>query len=654
MIFKRFIGEIMRELGFITREQLEESLRKQREVFEEKTLPEFLQRDKLVREARIAREFESAPMLGQILLDMGFATDKEIKTALEHQDNFINFYKSIESEKLGIAVEIISMINSTLNLAEVLSHLMRHANRVTNSVSSTLMILDHDTGELVFSVPTGPNAAQLTDIRIPTGRGIAGWVAQHGQYVLVPDVKKDPRFYPEIDRLTGLKTKSVLCVPLKAKSKLIGVLEVVNKADGSEFTQQEALLLSIFACQAAMAIENARLYGELKDRLEEERHIQKKLAGTEKFGALGQMASGLAHDFNNILGAIMGYVEMALYDIPQKNQARQSLEQVLVASHRAKDLVKQILTFSRQSDEEHKPIILSAIIKEVLNLLRASIPTTIEIVQNIRVDTATMMADPTQIHQVLMNLCTNAHHAMMDTGGTLEISLCTTELDGTEIAHYPDLQPGSYLKLSIKDSGHGMKKETLQKAFDPYFTTKEKDVGTGLGLAVVHGIVKSHGGAISIRSKLKKGTTIEVFFPKIDEEILIETDTFKELPKGTEQILFVDDEEVLASLGKHMLERLGYTVVAKTCPKEALAVFQKTPNNFNLVITDMTMPNMTGDVFANKLMDIQPHIPVILCTGYSDAITKEKAFSSDIKEFLMKPHSMRDLATRIRSVLDAA
>jgi CheY-like chemotaxis protein len=265
-----------------------------------------------------------------------------------------------------------------------------------------------------------------------------------------------------------------------------------------------------------------------------------------------------------------------------------------------------------------------------------------------------MMADPTQIHQVLMNLCTNAHHAMMDTGGTLEISLCTTELDGTEIAHYPDLQPGSYLKLSIKDSGHGMKKETLRKAFDPYFTTKEKDVGTGLGLAVVHGIVKNHGGAISIRSKLKKGTTIEVFFPKIDEEILIETDTFKELPKGTEQILFVDDEEVLASLGKHMLERLGYTVVAKTCPKEALAVFQKTPDDFNLVITDMTMPNMTGDVFANKLMDTQPHIPVILCTGYSDAITKEKAFSSDIKAFLMKPHSMRDLATRIRSVLDAA
>ncbi|MBW1695336.1 MAG: response regulator [Deltaproteobacteria bacterium] len=652
MLLKKFIGEIMRELGFITREQLEESLRKQREIFEAKTLPEFLQRDRLVREARIAREIDSTPMLGQILMDMGFATDKEIQTALEHQEGFIELYKSIGSEKLGISVEIISMINSTLNLAEVLSHLMRHANRVTNSVSSTLMILDHETGELVFSVPTGPNSEQLTDIRLPTGKGIAGWVAQHGQYVLVADAKKDPRFYPEIDKLTGLETKSLLCVPLKAKSKLIGVLEVVNKADGSTFTQEDALLLSIFASQAAMAIENARLYGELKDKLEEERRMQKKLAETEKFGALGQMASGLAHDFNNILGAIMGYVEMALLDIPEKNQASTSLEQVLAASNRAKDLVRQILAFSRKSEEEHKPILLSTIIKEVLNLLRASIPATIEIVTKIQAENATMMADPTQIHQVLMNLCTNANHSMRDTGGMLEITLSAVELGPDDIDSYPELTPGSYLRLSVKDTGHGMDEQTLKQAFDPYFTTKEKDLGTGLGLAVVRGIVKNHGGAISIQSEPGKGTSIEVLFPRIDEEVLIETENFRDLPKGRERILFVDDEEPLSNLGKLMLERLGYRVIAKTCPKEALSVFEKTPEDFNLVITDMTMPNMTGDALAEKLKEIRPDIPVILCTGHSDLVTKEKALSKDIKDFLMKPLSMRHLATSVRKILD--
>jgi len=652
MILKKFIGEIMRDLGFITREQLDESLDKQKGYFNDATLPEFLQRDKLVRESRIASEAEGTPLLGQILRDMGFVTDNEIETALAQQESFINVYRSIGSEKLGIAVEIISMINSTLNLAEVLSHLMRHANRVINSVSSTLMLLDHDTGELVFSVPTGPNSEQLTDVRLPTGKGIAGWVATNGQYVLVSDAKRDPRFYEEIDKMTGLETKSILCVPLKAKSKLIGVLEVINKTDGSNFTKEDALLLSIFASQAAMAIENARLYGELEDRLEEERRMQEQIAEAEKFSALGQMASGLAHDFNNILGAIMGYVEMALYDIPEENVGRQNLEQVLVASHRAKDLVKQILAFSRQAEEAHRPISLSDIVREVLNLMRASIPSTIEIVQDIQPETSTMMADPTQMHQVLMNLCTNAHHAMINTGGKLKIELSSIEIIEEENSDYPDLRPGPFLQLSVKDNGHGMNEETAKRAFDPYFTTKEKELGTGMGLAVVQGIVKSHGGAISIRSQVGEGTSIDIVFPRIDDEILLETEDFKDLPKGTEQILFVDDEEPLASLGKHMLERLGYTVAAKTSPKEALNLFQKKPGNFNLVITDLTMPNMTGDTLAVKLMQIKPGIPVVLCTGHSDYFTKEKALSIDIKGFLMKPHSMRELATTIRTVLD--
>ena len=642
----------MRELGFITKAELNQSLSQQREYFEKKALPEFLQRNKVVREARLAKKAHATPMLGQIILDMGFANDHQLKKALEQQDGFLDVYKSIGSEKLGVAVEIISIINSTLNLAEVLSLLMRHANRVTNSVSSTLMLLDEKTNELVFSIPTGPNSEILTDIRIPYGTGIAGWVSENEQYILVPDVTQDSRFYPEIDKMTGLETKSILCVPLKAKSKLIGVLEVINKEDGSIFNKEDAMLLGIFASQAAMAIENARLYGEIEERLEEERQMRKVLTETEKLSALGQLSSGLAHDFNNILAAIMGYVEMAMYEIPKNNIARQSLDQVLIASHRAKDLVKQILAFTRQSERVHKPILFGAIVKEVLSLVRASIPSTIKIVTDLESENSVIMADATQIHQVLMNLCTNAHHSMRETGGTLKVTLMEVDLTEEHVLKKPELKPGKYLKLTVIDTGHGMDPHTVQKAFDPYFTTKEKEVGTGMGLAVVQGIVKNHSGTIRVKSEPGKGTVIDVLFPRIEATVLPEDEKVVEILGGSEKILFVDDEEPLVDIGQNMLEQLGYSVVAKSCPKEALKIFNESPESFNLVITDMTMPAMTGDLLAGELMAIRPDIPIILCTGHSDLITHESIKELGIKGFLLKPHSIQDLAATIRKVLD--
>jgi len=285
MILKKLLGEILTGMGFVTRQQLNEALQRQREILKEKTLPERLQRAQLVSEARLATD--RTPLLGRILIDMGFATTQQLEEGLEEQERMADVYKSLDSEKLGIAVEMGFIVNSTLNIAEVLALIMRHANRVTNSVASTLMLLDDKTGELVFSVPTGPKADNLTDIRLPPGKGIAGWVAEHEQPVLVPNAREDPRFYPEIDIMSGFETKSILCVPLKAKAKLIGVLEVINKTDGTSFTEEDALSLSIFASQAGMAIENARLHGELKDRLEEEIQMQKRLAEntTEKVRA---------------------------------------------------------------------------------------------------------------------------------------------------------------------------------------------------------------------------------------------------------------------------------------------------------------------------------------------------------------------------------
>jgi signal transduction histidine kinase/CheY-like chemotaxis protein len=558
----------------------------------------------------------------------------------------------LDNEKLGTAIEIGSIINSSLNLAEVLGLIMKHGNRVTNSVASTLMLLDDKTGELVFSVPTGPKAERLTDIRLPSGEGVAGWVAEHEKSILIPNAKEDSRFYPGIDKVTGLETESILCVPLKAKTKLIGVLEAINKVDGTSFTEQDALFLSIFASQASVAIENARLYGELRDQLEELSKMQKELARSEKIRALGQMASGVAHDFNNILGAIMGYAEMALYEFTEESPARQSIDQVLKASNRAKDLVNQILAFSRQTEQKRIPVHAHQIVNEVIKLLRASLPSTIEIRQNLATNAGTIMADPTQIHQILLNLFTNAQHSMMEKGGLLEVSTAPEELDASEAAAYPDLKAGSYLKLTVSDTGHGIDKKTLERIFDPYFTTKEKGVGTGMGLAVVHGIVRSHGGAITVSSEPGKGTVFNLLFPRVEKEVGDETERFVPPPLGNERILFVDDEKTLVDLGEQMLGRLGYKVVARTSSIEALEAFRADPHKFDMVITDMTMPNMTGDELAEEIMAIRPDVPIIICTGFSESITKEKAKEMGIREFAMKPLVMSDLAKTIRKVLD--
>ncbi len=652
MIIKKLLGEILVDMGFVNQKQLDKALQKQKKPFQPKPLPERLRRADLVSEARLTPR--KTPLLGQILTELGFVTAKQIDKALKEQNKTLDLYKTLENKKLGAAIEMGSMVNSTLNLAEVLALIMRHVNQVTNSDASTLMLLDEKTGELVFSVPTGPKAGELIDIRIPSGKGIAGWVAKNQQPVLAANAREDPRFYPEIDKISGLKTKSILCVPLKAKTRLIGVLEAINKSDGSAFTKDDALFLSIFAHQAAVAIENARLYGELKDQMAEARQMQTKLASSEKFQALGQMASGVAHDFNNILSGIMGYAEMALYDIPGNSRARKSIEQVLKASNRAEDLVKQILAFSRQSesDQERRPIQVHHIVQEALKLTRASLPTTIDIHQDISTHGTTVLADPTQIHQIMMNFCTNAHHAMREKGGILEVSLVPVELDSIEVGDYPDLKPGSYLKLSIGDTGDGMDANTMQRIFDPYFTTKEKGVGIGMGLSVVHGIVKRHNGAIKVFSRLGEGSTFQVLLPRIEKEIEYEAEALEPLSLGKERILFVDDEKALIDLGKQMLERLGYKVVSRTSSVEALEAFRSDPEKFDLVITDMTMPNMTGDKLAEEIMAIRPDTPIILCTGFSQLITEGQAKKMGIREFVMKPLVMSDLAKTIRKVLD--
>ena len=391
---------------------------------------------------------------------------------------------------------------------------------------------------------------------------------------------------------------------------------------------------------------------EAKRAEEEKRRLQAQLQQAQKMEAIGTLAGGIAHDFNNILSIIIGYTELSRYYLPEDSEVQASLQEVYNAGIRAKDLVRQILTFSRQREEEKRPLQISPVINEALKLLRASLPTTIEIRQNMKTASDIVLTNPTHIDQVLMNLCTNAAHAMRENGGVLEVRLEDVDLGIEAAAQNSDLKPGAYMKLTVSDTGTGIEPGIMERIFDPYFTTKGPGQGTGMGLAVVHGIVKSTGGAITVDSKLGEGTTIAVFFPRTESNLTPEARALGPFPTGTERILFVDDEKPLVDIGAQMLEHLGYQVVSRTSSIEALEAFRVQPEKFDLIITDQTMPNMTGEMFAKELIQIRPDIPIVLCTGYSETISEEKAKSLGIRKLLMKPILIREMSETIREVLD--
>ncbi len=398
--------------------------------------------------------------------------------------------------------------------------------------------------------------------------------------------------------------------------------------------------------------------GEVKEILcvgidvTEKWQLEKRLAQAQKMEAIGTLAGGIAHDFNNILSAIMGYTELSLIDMPSDSPLRKNLQQILKAGSRAKELVQQILTFSRQHDPELQPVKISLIVNEALKLLRASLPSTIQIQHRIQSNLA-VFSDPTNVHQVLMNLCTNASFAMRENGGILGVTLTDADLDAQFAKHHPGITPGKFVKLTVSDTGYGMSPAIIERIFDPFFTTKSKGEGTGMGLSVAHGIVKGQGGAITVESTPGQGSVFDVYLPAIETEVLSSKDSEEMMVTGTEKILFVDDEDFQADIGQKMLTRLGYRVTARTSSAEALEVFRQNPDEFDLVITDMTMPTMTGDVLARKLLAVRPDIPIIACTGYSEKISPEIIQEIGIKELAMKPVVMTDIAQMIRRVLDA-
>ena len=425
------------------------------------------------------------------------------------------------------------------------------------------------------------------------------------------------------------------------------------RKDGSEFFEQVVMVRGInkgdgegaYHCFISDITGRKQMELALRER-------DQKLQQVQKMEAIGTLAGGIAHDFNNILGAILGYSELAMAQVKNEPKVASYLGEVLTAGHRAKELVKQILAFSRRSDHEREAVDLNIVVQEALRMVRATLPTTIEIQSTSATDSAIVFADSTQIHQVIMNLCANAEQAMRGQGGILSLTVTSIEVPENSEQEFPELKPGTYLQLKIQDSGQGMSNDVLERIFEPFFTTKGLGEGTGLGLAVVHGIIIGHGGHIHASSKVGQGTTFMILLPRLDVVLPAQSINEMDWPQGTGTILFVDDEDVLARWGEQVLTHLGYTVIAMTNPYEAVELVRKQPHQFDVVVTDQTMPTMSGETFAMALKEIRHDIPIVLCTGFSHTMSEEKASQLGLKAFLMKPVNGAVLAKTLKDVFE--
>jgi PAS domain S-box-containing protein len=467
---------------------------------------------------------------------------------------------------------------------------------------------------------------------------------------------------PAFERMTGLKAediegRTVLEVLPGTESHWIQTYgKVALTGEPVLFENYHADLNKHFEVRAFQPFSNrfACIFQDITARKKaeaEQMNLQARLNQAQKMETIGTLAGGIAHDFNNILFPIVGHTEMLLEDISEDGPVRSSLNEIYTGALRARDLVQQILSFSRQGKSELQMMKIQPIVKEALKLIRATIPTSISMVQNIQPGCGAVTADPTQIHQIVMNLTTNAFHAMEESGGELKVGLEQIQVARPNPVH-PEMAPGSYACLTVADTGPGIPREILDRIFEPFFTTKEKGKGTGMGLSVVHGIVEAMNGAVQVSSEPGRGTEFRVYLPVVGKgaekkDVL----THEALPGGSEKVLLVDDEEAIIIMERQILERLGYEVFPCSGSMEALDTFRARPDQFDLVITDMAMPKLSGDKLAVELMRIRPDIPVLVCTGFSETLTEDRIKSLGIRGLVLKPIIMKELALKIREVL---
>ncbi|OKY75971.1 MAG: hypothetical protein BM485_06455 [Desulfobulbaceae bacterium DB1] len=424
----------------------------------------------------------------------------------------------------------------------------------------------------------------------------------------------------------------------------------------SAVIEHENLRRSFAVSAAPIVGDNGEVVGLVhcaKD-ITENLSLERQLRQAQKMEAIGTLAGGIAHDFNNILSGILGFTELARAQLPPESPVVGDLTQVLQGCGRARELVRQILTFSRRSEQEYHPLQAQSVVKEALKLLRSGIPANIEMRQRIDESCGQIIADPSHIHQMVMNLCTNAYHAMRDKGGVLEVALDPVELTDVDVQSKIVLAPGPYLRFTVSDTGTGMETTVLERIFEPYFTTKGKGEGTGLGLAVVHGIVEGIGGTITVYSEVGRGTTFHVYLPvvEVDRSSGVEAAGPVQIPFGTERILLVDDEEAVIMVEKRILASLGYQVISFTDCAGARDAFLSAPQNFDLLLTDMYMPGMTGEDLVAAVREIRADLPVLMCTGFSERMTEERARELGIGRLMMKPLTFIELARAVRAVLD--
>jgi PAS domain S-box-containing protein len=536
-------------------------------------------------------------------------------------------------------------------------------------------LVDDERGCLRLNVYTGISEETASTMHfLDYGVAVCGCAARDACRIVAENIPTTPDIRTDLVRSFGIN--AYVCHPLFAQEQVIGTLSFGTKSR-TIFTEDELSLMKTVADQVATALERKRLldlekkrsrelemrvqertaeleqaYKKLEKEVAERARIEGQLRHSQKMEAIGTLAGGIAHDFNNILAAIIGFAEMVEEDIPLGKPRVQHVQRVISAATRGRELIQQILAFSRKTGHARYPLSLSAITKETAQLLSASIPATINISLDITATSDTVLATPVEVQQILMNLATNAALSMEEKGGTIQINIKEIYVDADSSALEAEMVPGDYVQLMVSDTGSGMTQEVMERIFEPFFTTREVGRGTGMGLAVVYGIVKSLHGNITVESEPGAGTTISVLLPKAMCTADAGADSLEQIQGGKERILFVDDEEFLVEWGQALLERIGYEVTSLNSSEEALKIFSAEPSRFDLVITDQTMPGATGLQLAKELLRLRPGIPIILCTGHSDFVTQDRLKGSGIREFLLKPLTKKVLAEAIRRALN--